>query len=783
MNRIIILIFALLTLFSHSQETKKTKNLSELNIHEIMKGNDFIGHQPSNIEWDQNGEYIFFKWNTKNEPISCEYTYNLKNKEIKKTNTDFYEKISKYHRTSYYSESGDLIYYNKNLKEKIISINESIDNVQEHNDVIYFQIKNGIYKYNKITRSIKQIVEFIKGNDTKKINSNKNIDYMELQEIELFDFHKHEKEKKEWIKNRQNKKQQKSIYYPKGSISNIQVGYDGNFILFRIDEYPELKKTSIEHHISIDGHTYTNEARPKVSDKDPKHKLGIYNKSLDTVYYVDFSSLKNIRKKPEYLKYYINYKHEKYKKNRNIIMHKAVFSNDGKKNIMDVRSYDNKDRWIISIDLPSGKITTLEHQHDEAWIGGPGISGWNMVTGTLGWLSDNETIYFQSEETGYSHLYTYNTSTGEKEAITSGQWEVHSVELSKNGSIFYIHANKTHPGNRNFYHLHLNTKKLIPILEGDGNYQVTVSPNEKDLAIRYSYKNKPWELYLAINKQNTKITQITSSTSKSFNNYNWYNPEVIKIESRDSNTLYARVYIPDDSKKNNAAIIFVHGAGYLQNAHNYWSDYYREYMFHNLLRDNGFTILDIDYRASKGYGRDHRTAIYREMGGVDLTDQIDGKRFLIDSLKIDSNRVGIYGGSYGGFITLMALLKTPGEFKAGAALRSVTDWFHYNHEYTSNILNYPTTDPEAYKKSSPIYYAENLKDRLLMLHGMVDDNVQFQDIIRLTQRFIELEKNNWELAVFPVEGHGFKKSSSWNDEYRRIYELFYEELILEKNGN
>ena len=135
------------------------------------------------------------------------------------------------------------------------------------------------------------------------------------------------------------------------------------------------------------------------------------------------------------------------------------------------------------------------------------------------------------------------------------------------------------------------------------------------------------------------------------------------------------------------------------------------------------------------------------------------------------------------FLLLMALLKTPGEFKAGAALRSVTDWFHYNHEYTSNILNYPTTDPEAYKRSSPIYYAENLKDRLLMLHGMVDDNVQFQDIIRLTQRFIELEKNNWELAVFPVEGHGFKKSSSWNDEYRRIYELFYEELILEKNGN
>lgn len=124
----------------------------------------------------------------------------------------------------------------------------------------------------------------------------------------------------------------------------------------------------------------------------------------------------------------------------------------------------------------------------------------------------------------------------------------------------------------------------------------------------------------------------------------------------------------------------------------------------------------------------------------------------------------------------MALLTEPGQFKCGAALRSVTDWAHYNLEYTSNILNFPETDPEAYRRSSPIYFAENLQDQLLMLHGMVDDNVQFQDIVRLSQRFIELGKDNWELAVFPVEAHGFKESYSWLDEYRRILKLFEENL-------
>jgi dipeptidyl aminopeptidase/acylaminoacyl peptidase len=164
------------------------------------------------------------------------------------------------------------------------------------------------------------------------------------------------------------------------------------------------------------------------------------------------------------------------------------------------------------------------------------------------------------------------------------------------------------------------------------------------------------------------------------------------------------------------------------------------------------------------------------MGGRDLEDFIDAKALLVSQYGVDDQRVGIYGGSYGGFITLMGLLTKPNEFACGAALRSVTDWAHYNHEYTSNILNYPETDTEAYRKSSPIYFAENLQDPLLMLHGMVDDNVQFQDVVRLSQRFIELGKRDWNLAAFPVESHGFKESYSWYDEYRRILELFEQHL-------
>ena len=194
------------------------------------------------------------------------------------------------------------------------------------------------------------------------------------------------------------------------------------------------------------------------------------------------------------------------------------------------------------------------------------------------------------------------------------------------------------------------------------------------------------------------------------------------------------------------------------------------------MADHGYTVLDVDYRASNGYGRDWRTGIYRWMGGKDLSDQVDGAQYLVDALGVDADRIGIYGGSYGGFITLMGLFTSPGTFACGAALRSVTDWAHYNHGYTSNILNTPVQDSIAYYKSSPIYHAEKLEDHLLMLHGMIDRNVQFQDVVRLSQRLIELGKKNWELAVFPKEGHGFIEASSWTDEYRRIFELFEEHL-------
>ena len=268
--------------------------------------------------------------------------------------------------------------------------------------------------------------------------------------------------------------------------------------------------------------------------------------------------------------------------------------------------------------------------------------------------------------------------------------------------------------------------------------------------------------------------ELTDTRTAEYKSRSWIAPEIVEIPSSHAGAvIYAKLYrTPGTDPSARPAVLFVHGAGYLQNVHLRYPYYFREQMFHNFLAQRGYVVLDMDYRASAGYGRAWRTAIYRQMGHPELEDLLDGKRWLAEHASVDPKRVGIYGGSYGGFMTLMALFRAPGEFAAGAALRPVTDWMQYDHNYTSAILNNPQIDPIAYARSSPIEFAGGLRDPLLICHGVIDDNVLFEDSMRLYQRLIELHKDDFAMSPYPLDRHGFSNADSWLDEYKRILRLF-----------
>ena len=434
-------------------------------------------------------------------------------------------------------------------------------------------------------------------------------------------------------------------------------------------------------------------------------------------------------------------------------------------------SDDFKTRWIHTVRADSGTVRTVDMLRDSAWVAGPCFN-------CGGWYDGGQRFWFVSEADGWAHIYTMGADGSDRRQLTKGQWEVNAAALSRDQRTFYLATSEQSPFELHFYRMAVTGGPRERITRRPGGHAVTLSPDEQWIADVHSTANRPPELFVMRNRAGAEAAQLTTSPSADWLAFNWIVPEIVMIPASDGVKVPARIYRPKDmgATPNGAGVIFVHGAGYMHNVHNYWSAYPREYMFNQYLASKGYVVLDVDYRASAGYGRDWRTAIYRYMGGRDLQDHVDASRYLQQQLAISPDRIGIYGGSYGGFITLMALFTAPDHFGAGAALRSVTDWAHYNHTYTGRILNLPQNDSIAYRRSSPIYFAQGLRDPLLMAHGMVDVNVHFSDIVRLTQRLIELGKTNWELAVYPVEDHAFVRPSSWTDEYTRIFELFERHL-------
>ncbi len=439
-----------------------------------------------------------------------------------------------------------------------------------------------------------------------------------------------------------------------------------------------------------------------------------------------------------------------------------------------LRSHDNKDRWIVTIDAGENEpsFETAHHLRDPAWI--------NWRFNEFGFVPGTDTLWFLSEHTGFSHLYTLGPDQPTPVAITAGEHEIRSVYAFYDNSGFLVRSNASDPGVWELERVFMDGRRtgLTTIGGSVGAYRV--SPDETRAIVEYSTAMDPPELAAVSITGAERPVRLTRTDTDLFRAYDFTEPDFVAVPSTHADRpIHTRVYRPDPARfpGPRPIVIFSHGAGYLQFAQNGWEHYFREHMFHTLLTERGMLVLAPDFRASAGYGRDWRTAIYRVMGYPELEDFDDCIAWASGEGIGDPDRVGIYGGSYGGFMTLMAMFLRPEVYDAGAALRSVTDWRHYNHGYTSNILDTPGIDPEPFDLSSPITHAEGLRGRLLMCHGLLDDNVVAQDIIRLTQRLIELGKTGWELAVYPVEPHGFREPSSWHDEYRRILELFEETLL------
>jgi dipeptidyl aminopeptidase/acylaminoacyl peptidase len=779
----------------------------QLTVDSIMRGPRLVGYPPAGVYWSQDSQRIYFRWKQADEPRLKEMSLYVVNRDgtgLRRLTDDEAKQappangeLSKDKTMTVFAEDGDIFIYDhaKGARRQVTRTVDAETNPhftfdQKH---IYFTRLNNLYEMSLDGGSLDQLTDIRSGGGGPATppKGTDSQEYLKKEERTLLEsVRERAEQREEQEKKRKEREKRKPLNLPTGQNAvALNLSPDGKYVIASISEPGTgAKNTSVPNYVTESAYTEDISGRTKVGDTQGRTHLTIIDVETGETKNVDhgqrlpaappaqrteMNTSEQAQRERGETKTTAEPQRPAQPRDRDVQLSQLQWSEDGKNAVLMGRSFDNKDRWVMLLDPATSKTKVLATVHDDAWIDGPGAN-------TLGWLPDNVHVYFESERDGYAHLYSVSINGGEPTQLTSGQFEVSDVHLSFDKTKFYFTSSEGSPFERYLYSMSVSGGERTRINGLPGHNQVDVSPDDTMLADVRSYSNKPPELYLLPNKpmeaSAATIKPVTTSPISEFFTYNWIDPPIASFKARDGATVYGRIYLPANWKGGGPAVLFVHGAGYLQNVHRWWSSYSREYMFHHLLMERGFVVLDIDYRGSAGYGRDWRTGIYRHMGGKDLTDHIDAVNFLVKEHGVDPKRIGVYGGSYGGFITLMAMFTQPDVFAAGAALRPVTDWAHYNNPYTANILNLPQNDAEAYKQSSPIYFASGLKGALLICHGMVDVNVNFQDTVRLVEKLIELRKENWSVAPYPVEDHGFEREESWADEYKRILKLFVDNL-------
>jgi len=428
---------------------------------------------------------------------------------------------------------------------------------------------------------------------------------------------------------------------------------------------------------------------------------------------------------------------------------------------------DYKSEDVRIIDVNTGKSNVVFHQTDDRWV----------EISDVGWEPTSKHIWLTSDRSGFSHLYAVNIDGSNLKQITSGSWEIHNDPFSHSpqwiGNFIYYSSTQDGAAERQFYRVKADGSSAPERLSKHEGLNIGwISEDGQEQAIMQADLKNPFDLYVNGNR-------VTTSPQPEFSKFEWPESRFVSYPSlKDHKPVAARMLLPPDynpddaNQKPRSAIVYIHGAGYATSVLKQWGSYQElRFVFNNYLAHEGYVVLEMDYRGSTNYGREWRSGVYLNMGCPDLEDVLGGVEYLKSLKNIDVSRIGIWGWSYGGFMTAMAMFRAPDVFKAGAAFSGVYDWANYNAGYTGERLTTPAENPEAYHRSSPIYFSSQLQNHLLLVHGIVDDNVLFQDAIQLSEKLVH-EGKAFEEAFYPEESHAYTREETLKDAFSRTARFF-----------
>ena len=421
---------------------------------------------------------------------------------------------------------------------------------------------------------------------------------------------------------------------------------------------------------------------------------------------------------------------------------------------------------LLIADGTTGKTRTILSENDANWIN---------LSDDLYFLSDGKRFLWSSERSGYRHLYLYDLEGKQLAQLTKGEWEVSAVDaVDEAKGLVYFTATEKSPLERHLYRLALDGTGFTRLTKDEGTHAAVLAPNATAFYETYSNAATPprQDLYRA---DGARLATINENKIAELADYHLSPMEFLTVKSRDGVQLNASIIKPPDfhPQTKYPVLVYTYGGPHAQVVRNGWGG--ANFLWHQLMAQKGYIIFSLDNRGSGGRGHAFETPLHFRMGAHELSDQRDGVQYLKALSYVDSNRIGVWGWSYGGYMTLHAMFEAGGDFKAGFAGGPVTDWRYYDTIYTERYLGLPQKNEKGYQDSSPVKYASQLKGKLLIAHGTGDDNVHFANTLAVINDLIEAGKYV-EVLAFPGRGHGVSDPPARRVLMQRVMQFFLDNL-------
>ena len=411
----------------------------------------------------------------------------------------------------------------------------------------------------------------------------------------------------------------------------------------------------------------------------------------------------------------------------------------------------NRDQTVMELrfaDPGSGRSTTVLREQDRAWVndlGGPVF----VSEGRFAWVSERE---------GWRHLYLYDSAGHLLRRLTSGEWEVREVYgPDGSGRRLLYQSNQPDPRERQIYSIALDGGSPRPLTAEPGTHDALLAPGGRYFLDTYSSLETPPRVDLR-DAEGKALRVVVEGAIPALDRHALAPYRSHRLKAEDGTWLYSiRLEPPHlEPGRRYPVLLYVYGGPESQLVTNRWGG--SRHLFYQYLAQEGFIVFWLDNRGTTGRGRDFERVIHRRLGEIELRDQLAGVEYIKSLPYVDPERIGVYGGSYGGTMTLLAMLRAPKTFRAGIAYAPVTDWRLYDSIYTERYMDQPEDNEEGYRESAPLTYADRLQGDLLLFHGTMDNNVHVQNTMRLVDAFVTAGKS-FHLMLYPGIRHGIRISS------------------------